>query len=136
MSDRDPTDANVVTGDRKVPVTSELDRKCVYWHRELPPFDAVVIGEHVLEATSGRVSGTLARRDELWERAYRELMENAQARIKQEIARLGGHYAHVLDESIDSRHDEATGEAWLHGRFTYSLSRQPLTAKAGGTLAG
>ena len=129
MSDRDPNDANVVT--RDVPATSESDGKCVYWHRELPPFDAVVMGEHVLEATSGRMPGTLARRDELWDRAYQELMENAQARIEQEIARLGGHYAHVLDESIDTRHDDAAGETWLHGRFTYALSRRPLMPKAG-----
>jgi hypothetical protein len=29
----------------------------------------------------------------------------------------------VLDESIDNRRDEATGEAWLHGLFTYALYR-------------
>lgn len=32
------------------------------------------------------------------------------------IVRLGGHFAHVHDESIDTRHDETAGEAWLHGR--------------------
>jgi hypothetical protein len=119
MSDRDPDDANVVMGDHHVPTISDSDRKCVYWHRELPPFDAVMMGEHVLEATSGRMRGTLAHRDELWDRAYRELMENTQARMQQEIAQLGGHYAHVLDKSIDSRHDDATGEAWLHGLFSF-----------------
>jgi hypothetical protein len=132
MSDPDADDANVATGDRDV---RSSDHKCVYWHRELPPFDAVVMGEHVIEATSGRMPGTLAHRDELWDRAYQELMENAQVRMEQEIARLGGHYAHVLDESIDTRHDEVAGEAWLHGRFTYSLSRQPLDAEGGGTVA-
>jgi hypothetical protein len=50
-------------------------------------------------------------------------MENAQIRMTHEIHRLGGHYAHALDESIDSRHDDATGEAWLYGRFTYTLYR-------------
>jgi hypothetical protein len=97
----------------------------VYWHRELPPVAADVIDEHVVEATSGRVSGTLSHRDELWEQCYRELMAQARARIEQEVARLGGHYAHVLDESIDSKHDDATGEAWLHGRFSYVLYRRP-----------
>ena len=58
-------------------------------------------------------------------RAYQELMENTETRMKQEIGRLGGHYAHVFDESIDSRRDDATGEAWLHGLFTYTLYRQP-----------
>jgi hypothetical protein len=120
-----PAHATVVKGDDHVPTISDLDRKSVYWHRDLPPLDAEMVGEHVLEAISGRVQGSLAHRDELWDRAYRELMENTHARLKQEIARLGGHYAHVLDESIDSRHDDAAGEAWLHGRFTYALYRRP-----------
>ena len=116
---------DVVESDDRVPTISDLDRESVYWHRDLPPLDAEMVGEHDLEATSGRVQGSLAHRDELWDRAYRELMENTHARLKQEISRLGGHYAHVLDESIDSRHDDATGEAWLHGRFTYVLYRRP-----------
>lgn len=83
------------------------------------------MAEHVVEATSGRVPGTLLHRDELWDRCYKDLMAQAGSRLKQEVARLRGHFAHVLDESIDSRHDEATGEAWLHGRFTYMLYRWP-----------
>jgi hypothetical protein len=114
-----------------VPTIGDSARKCIYWHRELPPVDAELIDEHVLEATSSRVQGSLAHRDELWDRAYRELIENTQSRMNQEIDRLGGHYAHVLDESIDSRHDNATGEAWLHGRFTYALYRQPLRPNSG-----
>ena len=120
-----PADTSVVESDDHVPTISDLDRESVYWHRDLPPLDAEMVGEHVLEATSGRVQGSLAHRDELWDRAYRELMENTHARLKQEISRLGGHYAHVLDESINSRHDDATDEAWLHGRFTYVLYRRP-----------
>ena len=96
----------------------------VYWHRQLPPVTAEVIDDHVVEATSGRVPGTLSHRDELWDRCYRELMATAQGRIEQELARLGGDFAHVHDESIDSKHDDATGEAWLHGRFSYMLYRQ------------
>jgi len=42
-------------------------------------------------------------------------MDQAVMRLEEEICRLGGHYAHVLDESIEK------GEAWLHGRFTYML---------------
>lgn len=114
-----------------VPTIGDSARKCIYWHRDLPPFDAELIGEHVLEATSGRVQGSLAHRDELWDRAYRELIENTQLRMNQEIDRLGGHCAHVLDESIDSRHDDATGEAWLHGRFSYALYRLPLRPNDG-----
>ena len=45
-------------------------------------------------------------------------MANANARLAQEVTRLGGHYAHVHDESIDTRHDDAAGETWLRGRFS------------------
>jgi hypothetical protein len=101
----------------------------VYWHRDLPPVTAEVAENHVLEAASERVPGTLAHRDELWDRCYIDLMARAEARIEQEIERLGGDYAHVHDESIDSRHDDAAGEAWLHGRFDYVLYRE--TGKRG-----
>jgi hypothetical protein len=83
------------------------------------------MGEHVVEATSARVPSTLAHRDELWDRCYEDLMVQAQARLEQEVVRLGGNYAHVLDESVDSRHDDVTGESWLHGSFTYMLYRHP-----------
>jgi hypothetical protein len=101
------------------------DRKVIYWHRELPPFDAEPIGEHLVEAKSDRVPGTLVHRDELWDRCYEDLMAHARMRLEQEVARLEGDYAHVLDESIESRHDDTTAEGWLHGRFTYMLYRRP-----------
>ena len=113
-----------------MPMISAADQIRIYWHRELPPFDAEMMSEHVVEATSSRVRHMLIRSDGLWDRAYQELMENAQVRMAQEIVRLGGHYAHVLDERIDSRHDDATGESWLHGLFTYALYRQRLTPNA------
>jgi len=101
------------------------DGKVVYWHRDLPPLDAELVAEHTIEATSDRVDGTISHRDELGDRCYQELIANTQARLAQEIARLGGHFAHVHDESIDVRHDDATCEAWLHGRFSYMLYRRP-----------
>jgi hypothetical protein len=101
------------------------EAQIVFWHRELPPLKADLVAEHTVEANSSRVPGTLAHRDELWDQCYRELMVNAEHRIVQEIARLGGHFAHVLDEAIDPRHDDAAGEAWLHGRFSYMLYRLP-----------
>jgi hypothetical protein len=97
----------------------------VYWHRELPPVDAEPVAEHTVEARSSRVPGTLAHRDELWDQCYRELMTNTKNRLVEEVERLGGHYAHVHDEAITPKHDEAAGEAWLHGRFTYVLYRRP-----------
>jgi hypothetical protein len=30
----------------------------------------------------------------------------------------------VLDESIDSRRDDVSGDVWLHGRLTYVLLRR------------
>ncbi len=97
----------------------------VFWHRELPPIDAELIAEHTVEANSSRVAGTLAHRDELWARCYQELMANAGSRIGDEIARLGGDYAHVHGESMGAKRDDAAGEAWLHGTFTYTLYRRP-----------
>ena len=102
---------------------SNGQRKIVYWHRELPPFNAEPMGEHIVEATSRHVPDTLAHRDEIWNHCQDELMANACERLREEIDRLGGRYAHVLDESIDTRHNAATGEAWLQGRFTYMLYR-------------
>ena len=95
----------------------------IYWHRELPPLQAKAIAEHTLEATSGRIPGTIAHRGELWVLCQDELMAHTRERLEQEVRRLDGRYAHVLSEAIDTRHDDATGEAWLHGRFTYMLYR-------------
>lgn len=96
----------------------------VFWHRELPPIDAELIAEHTVEANSSRVPGTLAHRDELWHRCYQELMDVAGTRISDEVARLGGDYAHVHGESLGAKQDDVAGEAWLHGTFTYNLYRR------------
>lgn len=98
--------------------------KVVYWHRELPPLDADIVAEHTVEAASVRVPGTLAHRDELWTACFDDLMTRTEARLTQEVARLGGHYAHVLVEAIDTRRDDVKGESWLHGRFSYVLYRR------------
>lgn len=98
--------------------------KIIYWHRELPPIHAEALGEHSVEAASMRVPGTLAHRDELWNQCYEDLAAQLRGRLEQEVARLGGDYAHVLDESTESKHDGATGEAWLHGRLDYVLYRK------------
>jgi hypothetical protein len=100
------------------------DANIIYWHRELPPVDASLMGEHVMEAESAHVPGTIAHRDELWDQYYEDLMAKVRVRLEQEVQRLGGNYAHVLDETVDSRHNDATNESWLHGCFTYMLYRQ------------
>jgi hypothetical protein len=105
------------------PATSDSSPKTIYWHRDLPPLQAEAIGEHTVEATSGRISGTIAHRDELWAQCEDKLMAEVCERLTQEMSRLGGRYAHVLHEALDTRHDDATGEAWLHGQFVYMLYR-------------
>ncbi len=100
-------------------------RSLVFWHRDLPPIDAEVVDEHVVEAVSDRVAGMIERHGELWDSCYALLMTRATARIEQEVTRLGGDYAHVLDEHVDGHRDDATSESWLHGRFSYVLYRRP-----------
>jgi hypothetical protein len=102
--------------------------KVVYWHRELPPVEAEIVSEHTVEATSSRVPGTIGHRDDLWRVCYDDLMAQTRMRLEQEVARLGGHYAHVFDEAIDIKRDEAEGVAWLHGRFSYVMYRRPSPA--------
>lgn len=109
------------------PRNPDGDRKIVYWHRELPPLDAEPLGEHTVEANSMRVAGSLDHRDDLWDQCYRDLMAQAHLRLDQEVHRLGGDYAHVLEETIGSRHDDRTGEVWLRGRIKYLLLRRPRT---------
>jgi len=97
----------------------------VFWHRHLPPLDAELLDEHTIEADSVRVPGTIAHRDEIWDRCHRDLIAQAEARLSQEIRRLGGDYAHVHDEAIEPKRDDIAGETWLHGRFAYMLYRRP-----------
>lgn len=98
--------------------------KVVYWHRDLPPLSAEPGEEHSLEATSKRVPGTISHGDELWHECYADLLVNAEERLKQEVRRFGCDYAHVVDEWVDSRRDDAAGEVWLRGRFKYLLYRR------------
>ena len=91
--------------------TKAANLKTVYWHRELPPVNMDALGEHVVEATSKHVSNTLLHRDELWDCCYEDLIANACARIKQEVVRLGGTSAHVLDESVNTLSNDVTQEA-------------------------
>lgn len=109
---------------------TEQTSKVVYWHRELPPRDTEPIGSHTIEATSDRVPGTLARRDDIWDRCYHQLMDRADLRLEQEVLRLGGDCAHVRGETLEPRHDDRTGEAWIYGRFDYELYRASAGARS------
>ena len=103
---------------------NDLDKACIYWHRELPPIDAELTGEYVLEATSDRVRGSLAHRGELWDRAYHELMERTETRLKQEIGRLA---ATTLTFCVNPSTVGTTMRQVkrLHGLFTHVLYRPP-----------
>lgn len=103
---------------------SNRGQQIIYWHRELPPLDAEQMGEHVVEAASMRVKSDLTHRTALWDQCHDDLMAHVRSRLEQEVARLSGDYAHVLQESIDIRRDDASGESWLQGRFTYLLLRR------------
>ncbi len=72
-----------------------------------------------------RVASGLAHGDDLWDQCYRDLMAQVHLRLVQEVHRLGGDYAHVLNEAIGSRRDDRTGEVWLRGCMTYLLLRRP-----------
>ena len=98
--------------------------RVVYWHRDLPPSSAEVMDEHSIETTSNHVPGTLSHRDELWNECYADLLEQTERRLEQEVTRLGGDYAHVLDEWVDSAHNDVARDAWLTGRFRYMLYRR------------
>lgn len=107
-------------------MTTTADRAPrVFWHRQLPPLTAELMAEHTVEADSGHVAGAFVHDNELWGRSYADLMARAEARVIQEIARLGGDFAHIHDEAIVPKHNAARGESWLHGRFTYTLYRRP-----------
>jgi len=101
--------------------SEKADAQTIFWYRELPPLAAEPMEEHTVEASSGRVSGTIAYRGELWTTCYADAMAQVTRRLEQEIERLDGRYARVLSESVDSRHSDATGEAWLHIVLTYML---------------
>src|SRR5678815_5051146 len=107
-------------GNQSVPAQVQPE---IYWHRELPPITAEVLGEHSLEATGKRTPGTLTHRGELWDECYDDLMGEAARRLKQETVRLGGNCAHVTSESVDSHHDGPSNESWLSGRFSSVLYR-------------
>ena len=105
-------------------VTQPVESARRVWHRQLPPITAECVAEHTVEADSERVAGAFVHGDEAWSRCYSGLVTATAARLNQKIDRLGGDFAHVHDESIAPRHSPATGESWLHGRFTYRLYRR------------
>jgi len=97
----------------------------IYWRRELPPLSEVIEGTHEVEAESPKLRNDVVERAELWKRCYPHLLEAAERRTTQELARLGGSCGHIIDEQIVARTNDATGEFWLHGRFRFVMYRHP-----------
>lgn len=97
----------------------------IYWRRELPPLSEQIEGEHEVEAESPHIHQEAGRRDAMWSASYGPLMEEAERRILQEVARLGGSCAHVVDEVITAKTDDASALFWLRGRFQYVMYRHP-----------
>jgi hypothetical protein len=115
----------LMTKELTTAMTSAIDAppQIVFWHRDLPPVDAEPLGEHIVEANSQHVPDTLAHRDELWEECQAVLAADAARRIDQEVRRLGGRFAHVLEERINIKRDNVQNDAWMHGCYTYMLYR-------------
>lgn len=100
--------------------------KVIYWRRELPPLREQIEGEHEIDANSPLVhydSGSA--RQLLWGACYPQLLEAAETRMVQEVARLGGSCAHVVDEVITAKVDDANAGFSLHGRFRYVMYTHP-----------
>lgn len=93
----------------------------VYWRRELPPLSEQIEGEHDLEAESPHLHYELGDRQLMWSKCYPLLLEQAESRIRQELTRLHGSCAHVVDEQITAKVDDAQSLFWLRGRFQFVM---------------
>jgi hypothetical protein len=98
----------------------------VYWRRELPPLSEAIEGVHEVEADSPRIRNDLAHRTELWQQCYAPLLAETERRTAQEVARLGGSCAHILEEHVIAKIDDSTGEFWLRGRFCFAMYRHEV----------
>ncbi len=108
--------------------TQRAPRKLVYWHRELPPLTDDVAGEYVVEAESYAVPASRPAEEELWQECHESLMKVACDRLEQEVRRLGGSSARVVEADIREKRDPLAGTLRLVGRFTYILYRAPAAS--------
>jgi hypothetical protein len=104
--------------------------KVIYWRQELPPLSELIEGEHEIEAESPHVHYNLYDRSAMWTDCYRELAEVTEDRVRQEVERLGGSCAHILDEEVTGRTDDAAAMFWLRGRFRFLMYRHPVNDSA------
>ena len=99
-----------------------------YRHRDLPPVTAELMADYRWKrrAVAWRHHH---HRDELWQHRYDELMANVADRLRQEITRLGGDYAHVHDGpsmcgTMTRRMKPGCTAGWIH------MYRRALTRPA------
>ena len=107
-------------------LTTTSAKPVVYWRLELPPRTEDFESEHEVTATSVKVHAPWDMRGKVWGQCYESLMDNARARIVQEVERLGGSCAHVTDEVVTKRDDAAEGNSWLAGRFRFVMYVHPV----------
>ncbi len=101
--------------------------KIIYWRRELPPLSEQIEGEHEVDATSPAMHYDFGARDTLWGRCYPLLLEAAEVRIAQEVERLGGSCAHIVDETVTVKLDDAAATFALRGAFRFIMYVHPAT---------
>ena len=95
----------------------------IFWHRDLPPADAVPGPEAVVEASSPPVPFHWADRASPWAEARPALEAALEARLIQELDRADAAYAHIVDEHFEEHLDSATQTFTLRGRWRYLFYR-------------
>jgi hypothetical protein len=106
-------------------LTEDSPRPRIYWHRDLPPLREEPAGEYIVEAESQPIPSGEASRRALWDQCHQNLIDHATDRLGQELSRLGGTSAHVVEADIREKRDPVAGTLKLLGRFTYVLYRAP-----------
>lgn len=102
-----------------------MNHGVVYWKRDLPPLSEEIEGEHEVEAESSHLHYDCGRREAMWATCYGLLQQAAEERIRQELRRLGGSCAHVVDEAVTAKTNDADAVFWLRGRFRFVMYVHP-----------
>ena len=97
----------------------------VYWRQDLPPLSEQLEGEHEIDAESPHVHYSFGDREAMWSQCYGLLQKRSEERVKQEVLRLGGSCAHIVEEQITTKTDDAAALSWLHGRFRFLMYTHP-----------
>ena len=97
----------------------------VYWRQELPPLSEMLEGEHEIETESQHVHYSVGGREAMWSACYGLLQTATEERLRQELGRLGGSCAHIVDEQVTARTDDASAMFWLRGRYRFLMYRHP-----------